>query len=189
MNNITGCFQHVVIGTGYLTDHCRDETMHGKNNVFSPCNYGLGPIFKDFHYYIRKRMQSQVVYNDKEQRRILAIFESHKGLIRMSEVANIAQKTAQMYHLGYEEYHNFTDYDIPSQMKIVSRAQVVLLSPGSLSFLAFFLRPGSTMILLYTQYKYDAHLWPHVTHLKIHFICADCMNEYEKVLKYTLATL
>ena len=185
---VSKCFRNVIIGTGPLTDHCRDETVHGREPVNPDCNHGGAQVFKEFYCNVLRRMKKDPP--KKVMNQLLVIKEGPRFSRSMSEIVVKVIDTMGLgtYNISFTEIVDISRRTVEEQVDVLEGAKVVICPVGSISFLAFFLRPGATLVLLYENEALDHNLFSHFGHIRVVYIRTIDLNEFETTLRYAIKT-
>ena len=143
------CFSNMFAGIGLLSDHCLDYSHHGRIDVPMECNYGRQSQILKFRDVILSNMK--VVTQTPLQtlqvliwNRVSEASKAHRDVRGLS----IVRQRLESSGVKVLWVENWPDYSITQQLEMMSSSQVYVTSPGSGSFLGWFLPRFGTMLRL-----------------------------------------
>ena len=184
-STVSKCFHNAIIGLGSLTDHCRDETVHGREAKNTTCNHGAGLVFREFYYNIQRRIKK---YPTKNMNEILVVKINRRFSQNMIQVVKaVGSMGLESYNMSLIQVDNIPDSQ-EEQFDMLEGVKVLICPVGSISFLSVFLRPGATVILLYELEPLDHNLFSHFGHIRVIYIQTYDLQEAKLSLQHSIKT-
>jgi hypothetical protein len=187
------CFENVVSGLYYYSDHGEDPSRH--NEGFNTFLTGSGDKLLEFRnqYMIRlgldpdRHLSKQLCQVGVEPASILIIPrrpETNRisGWHEDKLIAEL-QKTLPNENVTVVD---FSIHDMRAQVKLASTAKVLVSMAGGASYLAWFLAPGASALLLKRMgILNDAFIWENLPYIKKeYFTASDSAFDTEEVFDY-----
>ena len=159
------CFEKVIAGIGYHSDHCIDVTAHGRRQFRHDehiCNLGLSPMFRNFREFITNRLNisdPQYTAGDRSGKLVILVSgEASPGRARKhykgwGDLARIITGAVSNWTLcgPIVVRHLNISTSIKEQIIAVSKSAVFVSTSGSVSLISLFLRDAATRVVVFAS--------------------------------------
>ncbi|KAL3936866.1 MAG: hypothetical protein SGBAC_007904 [Bacillariaceae sp.] len=187
------CFENVLSGMYYYPDHGEDLTSHGNRENEAGSNIlhaGTGDKFLEFRNQYMTRLgldpnrhltnaACQVV--DKNAAIIILPRrpESNRGSGWYE--ANLVEELKKTLPNEKVALVDYSIHDVKAQVDMASTAKILVSMGGGASYLAFFLTPGASALLLKRRCKvHDSFLFDNIPYIrKEYFDASNCTSDLE----------
>eukprot|EP00526_Cylindrotheca_closterium_P030010 CAMPEP_0113629928 /NCGR_PEP_ID=MMETSP0017_2-20120614/15542_1 /TAXON_ID=2856 /ORGANISM="Cylindrotheca closterium" /LENGTH=251 /DNA_ID=CAMNT_0000540357 /DNA_START=1 /DNA_END=756 /DNA_ORIENTATION=- /assembly_acc=CAM_ASM_000147 len=182
------CFENVLSGMYYYADHGEDQSMHGGKEDENGSNLflvGKGDKLREFrsHYMIRlgldpnHHLQSPCASRDSASILILPRRPENSrgsGWYEDKLIAEL-QKILPDEKVIVPDYEK---YNIKAQIELASTVKILVSMGGGASYLAWFLAPGASALLLKRNCRVnDGFIWDNLSYVrKEYFNATDCKS-------------
>lgn len=174
-SNSAMIYDKLVVGSGFLADHCDDRTQHGRSiSEEDTCNQGRERQWYDFLQVIKRSVGASPSPNLK--RFSVMIWDRHDNRA-VSGWPNITSELSEVIERyswveGFQYIQDFSQYTLKEQIDMFSKTAVYMGSGGGGSFSALFLPRGSTAIRVSSSdCNLDWHLHNFLAHTHSQYIC------------------
>jgi hypothetical protein len=189
------CFENVLSGLYFLSDHGEDPNFHSAKDWLGPNNFNVGrgdDIFEFRRAYMHRLGMDENM--DLEYHTCQALLNATKPL---ADSVVILPRSAGSRGFWWDEKKLLSKLNLPKhvvremdfslsmreQVQLVARAKVVISMVGGASYISWFLPPGSSLILLSrrevdgTLQVNDAHIYDNIPHFRtIYFQYMNVLN-------------
>ncbi|CAJ1934485.1 unnamed protein product [Cylindrotheca closterium] len=187
------CFENVLSGMYYYPDHGEDRTSHGNRENEAGSNIlhtGSGDKFLEFRnqYMIRlgvdpgRHLTNGACQAAGQTPSIIILArrpESHGGNGWYEE--NLVEELEKTLPNEKVTIVDYSIHDIKAQIGMASTAKILVSMGGGASYLAFFLAPGTSALLLKRRCKvHDSFLFDNIPYIrKEYFDASNCTSDLE----------
>lgn len=171
-NNVTVCFEHVLVGPSLYSDHGFGDSQHGRiPSKPDWLNWGIGGTMLNFRNFILNRasisleltVEYDVVFLQKGS---LAWINNQLDL---SQLITLFKNSAVNNPLRILDDVRLENMTLRNQILLASKTKVIVAQEGSTAFGALWLPPGGTLILIGNE-ELDYYFWNNVAHLRTRFL-------------------
>lgn len=176
------CFSDVLTGLSLFTDHGEGWSDHGRH-LETPVwtNFGTGFSLWNFREWTfeRAKFHARLAGEPVFTGPFYDILFLRKGArshtinaLNTTPIAEALRKTLQTTQFANATINSevyLETLSLYQQMELVNRAKVVVSQVGSTAFGAFWLPPGSTLVLLHTGEQLDFFLWDNIPWISVEF--------------------
>jgi len=187
------CFENVLSGLYYYPDHGEDRTSHGnrENEAGSDILHtGSGDKFLEFRNQYMTRLGidpdrhlTKGACQGAEQTASIVILTRRPESNRASgwyegNLVEELKKTLPNEKLTIVDY---SIHDVKAQVDMASTAKILVSMGGGASYLAFFLAPGASALLLKRRCKvHDSNIFDNIPYIrKEYFDASNCTSDLE----------
>lgn len=144
------CLDKLVAGLGMLSDHCFDETIHGRNNISEGCNEGKQDTIWQFREFTVKNAGVHAPVKVRTPKVIIwdRDINDYKAERKIWGLPDLRDEIQRRFHVEAVIF-DFPHESVEHQVGNVSESAVHITGPGSGSFIGWFLPRGSTQIRIY----------------------------------------
>lgn len=167
------CFENVISGKYFHTDHGMDESWHGRLDLFNPFYVGKGDLLRDFRdaYMIRARMDPFMRPNNT----VLVITRStgynprdHRIWNHTRVASHVTSSLRQAGKPDQIQIINAEELNMVEQIKMTASSKVMVVMKGGASLLSLFLPRGATSILLHRgKGNFDSAVYDNVPYFHV----------------------
>jgi hypothetical protein len=167
------CFENVISGKYFHTDHGMDESRHGRLAHFNPFYVGRGDLLRDFRdaYMIRAGLDPHA----RPDNAVLMITRSagfnprdHCIWNHSMVASHVASCLLQADKPNQIRIEHAEQLSMVEQIKITASSKVLVVMKGGASLLSLFLPRGATVILLHRgKGNFDNAVYDNVPYLHV----------------------
>lgn len=179
------CFENVLSGVYYYSDHGEDQTMHGGREDKAGSNIfltGSGDKLWEFRNEYMKRL-------GMDPNRHLSM-KSCEATSELASIIIVPRRPGENRSSGWNEEKlirelkktlpgehitvlDFSIHDVKAQVGLASTAKIVVSMGGGAAYLAWFLPPGASLVMLKRNAKVsDGFIWDNIPYIKREYVNA-----------------
>ena len=176
------CFEKVIAGIGYFSDHCNDASDHGKRLYGEEggykdhiCNFGMAHMLRAFRDFVLLRINviaptlsltklRVLISNDASWSRRKKHYKGWENILNYVRDASLSWNTC----VPVEVSHLNIMTSIQEQINDIYQAAVFVATSGSAAMISVFLSDGASRVIVYDTAggsrvrKRDNNLFSHV---------------------------